>query len=154
MLLWRGITINEGNVKTRGRPAKPIPNPSLITNAIVQFLRIFMTETLAKRVVGLALIAVGIQHERIVELSGMSDRSIWNLKRAVNTGEMDSLFAIKRRSGRPGKAKGIESAIAEELEKNNYHTRQQVADMIQDKFGISMSVSAIGKLLKKTASGG
>ena len=108
---------------------------------------------MAKRAVGLALIAVGIPNERIIELTGMSDRSIWNLKKAVNDGEIDNLFAVESRSGRPGKAKGIESAIAEELEKNNYHTRQQVADMIFDKFGIRMSVSAVGKILKKTASG-
>ena len=145
--------MTEGNVKTRGRPAKPIPNPKLIIWAIVKFLKIFMTESLAKRAVGLALIAVGIPNERIIELTGMSDRSIWNLKKAVNDGEIDNLFAVESRSGRPGKAKGIESAIAEELEKNNYHTRQQVADMIFDKFGIRMSVSAVGKILKKTASG-
>jgi transposase len=146
--------MNEGNTKTRGRPAKPIPNPGLISKAIIQFLQIFMTETLAKRIVGLVLIAVGIPNERISELTGMSDRSIWNLKKAVNDGDTDNLFVIGHRSGRPGKAKGIESAIAEELEVNNYHTRQQVADMIFEKFGISMSVSAVGKLLKKTASGG
>jgi transposase len=67
---------------------------------------------------------------------------------------MDELLTTGYGIGRPGKAKDIESAISEELEKNNYHTRQQVADMIYEKIGISMSVSAIGKLLKKTASGG
>jgi len=145
--------MNEGKTKTRGRPAKPLQSPSFVAKAIIEFLQIFMIETLARRVVGLALIIAGVPNERIIELTGMSDRSIWNLKKAVNDGEIDNLFVIRNRSGRPGKAKDIESAIIEELERNNYHTRQQVADMVHEKFGISMSVSAVGKLLKKTASG-
>jgi transposase len=139
---------------TRGRPAKPIPNPNLITKAVIGFLQMFMTETLAKRIVCLLLIAVGIPNDRITESTGMSDRSIWNIKKAIHSGDIDGLFSTARGGGRPGKAKGIENAIVEELEKNNYHTRQQVADMIMEKFGISMSVSAVGKQLKKTASGG
>jgi transposase len=113
-----------------------------------------MSKTLAKRIAGLVLIAAGVPNDRIIEFTGMSDRNIWNLKKAVKGSGIDSLFTTRRGGGRPGKAKGIEGAIAEELEKNNYHTRQQVADMIHEKFGVSMSVSAVGKLLKKTASGG
>ena len=145
--------MSEVNDTKRGRPARPIQDPSLITKAVIQFLQIFMTETFAKRIVGLVLISVGIPNDRIIKLTGMGDQSIWTPKKAINEGDIDSLFTVGQRDGRPGKAKGIESAIAEELEKNNYHTRQQVADMILEKFGISMSVSAVGKLLKKTASG-
>jgi len=112
-----------------------------------------MSETLAKRIVGLILIAVGIPNERITELTGLSERSVWDIKKAIHGGNIDSLFTTASGGGRPGKAKGIEDAIAQEVEKNNYHTRQQVSDMILEKFGISMSVSAVGKLLKKTASG-
>jgi len=146
--------MNGTSTTRRGRPAKPLPDSEIIIKAIIQFLQIFITATLAKRIVCLVLIAVGIPNVRITDLTGMSERSIWTLKKALNSGKVESLFVIGRRSGRPGKAKGIESAIAEEIEKNNYHTRQQIADMILDKFGISMSVSAVGKLLKKTASGG
>ena len=141
--------MNEINTAIRGRPAKPIPAPDLIIKAIIQFLQMFMSETLAKRICSLMLIAVGIPNARITELIGISDRSIWNLKKAIHGGDIDSLLATGHGGGRPGKAKGIESAIAEELEKNNYHNRQQVADMILEKFGVSMSVSAVGKLLKK-----
>ena len=139
---------------TRGRPAKPLPNPSLIIKAVVQFLKMFMPEVLARRIVSVVLIAAGIANERITEVTGLSDRSIWRLKNTIRSGSMDELFTTGYGIGRPGKAKGFESAIIEELEKNNYHTRQQVADMIYEKFGISMSVTAVGKLLKKTASGG
>jgi transposase len=138
----------------RGRPAKPIPDPSIIMKTVIRFLRMFMTKTMAKRVVSLMLIAVGIPNTRITEATGMSDRSIWMLKKGIHSGDIDALFTAGRGSGRIGKAKGFESAIAEELEKNNYHSRQQIADMIFEKFGIRMSVSAVGRLLKKTASGG
>jgi transposase len=145
--------MNDRHTATRGRPAKPIPSPRLITKAVIQFLQIFMTETMAKRIVGLVFTAAGIPNASIIELTGLCDRSVWNLKKAIISGNINSLFVAGHGSGRTGKAKGLESAIAEELEKNNYHTRRQIADMILDKFGISMSVSAIGKLLKKTASG-
>jgi transposase len=141
-------------ITTRGRPAKPLPSPDLIIKAIVQFLQMFMPETLARRVVSVVLIAIGTANSRITEVTGLSERSIWRLKNAINDGNMDELFTTGYGIGRPGKAKGIESAITEELEKNNYHNRQQVADMIFEKFGIRMSVSAVGKLLKKTASSG
>jgi transposase len=146
--------MNETCAKKRGRPAEPIPNPNTVMIAIIQFLQLFMTETLAKRIVGIALIVAGIPNPRIAEATGLSDRSIWTLKKAIRGGDIDNLFVEGHGGGRVGKAKGFESAIAEELEKNNYHTRQQVADMIFEKFGIRMSVSAVGKLLKKTASDG
>ena len=139
---------------TRGRPARPISNTSFITKSVIRFLQIFMTETLAKRVVGIVLITAGIPNDRITEATGLSDRSIWTFKKAIRSGEIDNLFIAGHGSGRTGKVKGFESAIVEELEKNNYHTRQQVADMILEKFGIKMSVSAVGKFLKKTALGG
>jgi transposase len=139
---------------TRGRPAKPLPEPSLIIKAVILFLQMFMPATLAKRIVGVVLIAIGTANDRITELTGMSDRSIWRAKKALNSGNIDDVFELGRGSGRLGNAKGFESKIIEELERNNYQTRQQVADMIYEKFGITMSVSAVGKFLKKTASGG
>ena len=146
--------MNKERSRTPGRPAKPLPSQNIIVAPIIKFLQIFMTATLAKRVVSLVLIAAGVPNARITKATGMSDRSIWTLKKAINDGELDNIFTVGQRSGRPGKAKGLESAIVEEVEKNNYHTRQEVADMIKEKYGISMSVSAVGKLLKKTASNG
>jgi transposase len=144
--------MNERSTTTRGRPAKPLPNPNLITKAVIQFLQVFMPDTLAKRIVSIVLIAVGTPNASITERIGLSDRSLWTLKKAIKSGNLDDLFVVGHGTGRPGKAKGFEREIADELEKNNYHTRQQVADMILEKFGIRMSVSAVGKLLKKTAS--
>ena len=142
-----GSTAYEGDMK-------PAQNLDFITKSIIQFLQMFMTETLAKRIVSMVLVAVGIPNARIAEATGLCDRSLWTLRKAMNSGDIDGLFVAGRGSGRARKAKGFEDAIVEELEKNNYHTRQQVADMIQEKFGIRLSVSAVGRLLKKTASGG
>jgi len=146
--------MSERPTAARGRPAKPLPDPRLVIRAVVQFLKMFMPETLAKRVVGIVLIAIGTPNERITDLTGISERSIWRAKQAMNGGNINDAFTLCRGSGRPGNAKGFEDEIIEELEKNNYQTRQQVADMLFEKFGITMSVSAVGKLLKKTASSG
>jgi len=144
--------MNNTSETRRGRPAKPLPDSNCIMSAVIHFLQLFIIGTLAKRVVCLILIAVDLPHDRIIELTGISDRSIWAIKKALHNGNMDNLFIAKHGGGRTGKAEGLESAIAEEIERNNYHTRQQVADMILEKYGINMSVSAVGKLLKKTAS--
>jgi hypothetical protein len=41
----------------------------------------FMTETLAKRLVSMALIAAGISSIRITEATGLCRHSIWTLKK-------------------------------------------------------------------------
>lgn len=125
-----------------------------ITKTIIGFLQIFLTETLAKRIMGIILITVGIKDDKVATAAGLSERSVWAIRKALVSGKIDSLFEVGSGSGRPRKAKDIESAIVEELEKNNYHTRQQIADMVLEKFGVVMSVSTVGRLLKKTRSGG
>ena len=141
--------MNEKPAATRGRPAKPISNPNLIIKAVIQFLQMLIGERLAKRIVGMVLIAAGIPNARITETTGLSGRSLRMLKKSIHSGNIDALFTMGHGGGRAGKATGFEAAIVEELEKNNYHTRQQAADMVLEKFGIRMSVTAVGKLLKK-----
>ena len=136
---------------TREATAKLVLNAGVITKAIIQFLQMFMPETLAKRIVSMILIAAGISNTRITDTTGLCDRSIRTLKKTMLSGNIDDLFDAGHGSGRTSKVKGLECAIVEELETNNYHTRQQIADMIFEKFGIRLSVSAIGRLLKKTA---
>ena len=128
-------------------------NLNQILNVIIRFLKMFLTDTLAKRIVGMILIAIGFKDDQVAEAVGLSERSIWAIRKAMVGGNIDGLLMIGSSGGRPRKVKDIESAIIEELEKNNYHTRQQIADMILEKFGVVMSVSTVGRLLKKTASG-
>jgi len=111
-----------------------------ITETIIQFLQMFLTDTLAKRIVSMMLIAIGIKDDTVAASVGLSERSIWTLRKAMVGGNIDSLLRVGSGSGRPRKVKDIESAIVEELDKNNYPTRQQIADRLLEKFGIVMSV--------------
>ena len=44
----------------------------------------------------------------------------------------------------------MEPAIIEEINSNNYHSHQQIADMVLEKYGIKVSLPVISRLLKKT----
>ena len=98
------------------------------------------------------LIAVGVSDERVTGLTGLCDGSVRALRKALREGEPLQLLSIKKGSGRKSRTADVESQIFEELERSDYHTRQQVADMIEERFHIKISVSAVGKLLKKGAS--
>lgn len=64
-------------------------------------------------------------------------------------GDTDSLFETKSGRGRKSKFKDVESQIVEEIERGNYQTLQQIADMVQEKFGINASIMAVSRFLKK-----
>jgi len=51
--------------------------------------------------------------------------------------------------GRPAKTSGLEEQVLAETEANNYHTRQEVADTILEKFHVKISGISVGRLLKK-----
>lgn len=136
----------EGHSQTDG-PAESLT----VIKVVIAFLGIFMPETLAKRVLSMVLIAAGLENSRVTELTGYCDRSVRGLRKDMRERDLSSLLSI-RGGGRKLKAVGLESEIIAELEKGNYHTRQEVADMILEKFHISMSPSTVGRLLKKTAS--
>ncbi len=137
--------------KTAGSDAS---NETLnIMKSIMNFLRLFMPETLVKRLLSIILISAGLGNSRITELTGYCDRSVRELRKKMAGGDISGLLTVNG-GGRKRKTAGIEEEILAELEKNNYHTRQQIADMIHEKFGISISPSAVGKFLKKTDTGG
>jgi len=151
-------------VPTRKRKAKetqmePEEKPTYSADAIpiigkvLVFLRLFMCETLAKRVVGMVMIAVGVPESRVAELLGMCDKSVVALKKGLEAGEVDDMFHIAG-GGRKRKLGEVEGSIIEEISNNNYHSHQQIADMILAKYGIKVSLPVIGRLLKKTGSSG
>lgn len=146
--------MDKKNIEIQEARIKPVLDSGGIIKSIIRFLQMFMTETLAKRIVSMVLIAANISNDRITESTGLCDRSIRELKKNMANGNVDDLFVVGHGSGRTKKTKGLESAIVEELETNNYHTRQQIADMLLEKFSIKLSVSSVGRLLKKTASNG
>ena len=131
-----------------------IPEPVSVIRKVIDFLLLFIPKILAKRVVAIILLAADVPVPRGVELSGACDRTVRGLLGSLKNGQTDSLFTLRSGSGSRSKTKGIEAEIIEELENNNYHTQRQIADMIKDKFGISISLPAVARFLKKTASNG
>lgn len=123
-----------------------------IMKKVIEFLQIFLPLTLAKRLVAIVLLAAGVPVPRVTELSGLCDRSTRGLVKSMREEDPAGLLAIKRGSGKKSKTASFEDEIIAEIEQNNYHTRQQIADMIQEKFHVQVSVATVGRLLKKTAS--
>jgi transposase len=121
---------------------------------IIGFLRNLMTETLAKRIVSIVLIVVGVSNERVSELTGLCDRSVRELRKKIKEGGADDRLFHVGGGGGKGKLKDIEELIIEKIETHNYHTQQEIADMIYDEYGIKVHRTVIGKLLKKTKSSG
>ncbi len=120
----------------------------------VRFLEIFLPKTLAKRFVAIILLAIGIPVKTAVELSGLSERSLWTLHKQLTESDVSEIMVFHYGGGRRTKASGLEEQILAEIEANNYHTRQEVADMILEKFHVKISRTSVGRLLKKTASNG
>lgn len=120
-----------------------------IIGKAMSFLCLFICETLAKRILSLVLIAAGVPNARITELTGLCDRSVRSLKKAIERDDnIDKLFVVGG-GGRKSKLGDVEAEIVEEIENNNYYSRQQIADMIQERFGIKVSLSGVGRLLKR-----
>ncbi len=84
-----------------------------------------------------------------MEITNLTERSIRSFGKIIREGNTNSLLKHKEGRGRKAKTANMETEILEELGKGNYHTRQQIADMVKEKFQITISVSAIGKFLKK-----
>lgn len=120
-----------------------------IIKKILEFLQLFVPITIAKRLVAMVLLAAGIPTLRVTELTGLCDRSTRGLLKSMREKDILELLKIKKGSGKKSKIYNIEKEIIEEIEKNNYYTRQQIADMIKEKFCIEISVSSVGRLLKK-----
>lgn len=120
---------------------------------IVKFLQVFIPETLAKRLVALVLAIVGLHPSYISTLTGLSVRTIWSLRKSIEEGEeVNQIMTMSARSGRKRLVDGLDHQIIEEIENGNYHTRQQIADMIEEKYQIKLSLASVGRLLKKTDS--
>ncbi len=120
-----------------------------ILKQTVAFLGLFLPETLAKRFIALILLAVGIPVKTATGLSGLSERSLWTLHKQLSEMEVSEIMVFHHRGGRPEKAAGLERRILAELEAGNYHTRQEISDMVSEKFGVKMSRSSVGRFKKK-----
>lgn len=125
-----------------------------ILKQAVRFLEIFLPKTLAKRFVAIILLIVGIPVKTATELSGLSERSLRTLHKQLMESDISEMMVFHHGGGRSAKTSGLEEQIIAEIETNNYHTRQEIADMILEKFHVKMSRTSVGRFLKKTASNG
>ena len=126
-----------------------IPEPVSVIQKVFDFLLLFIPKILAKRVVAIILLTADVPVSRVVELSGACERTVRGLLRSLKKGETDSLFTLRSGAGSRSKTKGIETEILKELENSSYHTQRQIAGMIKDKSGISISLPAVARFLKK-----
>ena len=123
-----------------------------VIKAISSYLQLFISPVIARRIISTILIIAGVRSSRITELTGLSERGVYDLKKHLMSNDLGTLFEIKAGRGRKSKIKDIESQIVEEIEKGNYQTLQQIADMIQEKFEINVSLMSVSRLVKKTKS--
>lgn len=137
------------NLKYTKKEIKLPDNAGETLRQVVGFLQLFLPATLAKRLVALILLGIGIPVVEAVGLAGVSERSLWTLKKRMKEASVTELMVIKSGNGRKRKVAGIEEQILAELESNNYHTRQEIVDMIEEKFHVHISRSSVGRLLKK-----
>lgn len=123
-----------------------------IVKSIYAYLQLFISPVIARRIISAILIIAGTRNAYITELTGLSERGIRDLKNQLVNDDTNSLFELKKGRGRKPKLGDIESRIIEEIENGNYQTLQQIADMIQDKYEIKVSIMSVSRLLKKTKS--
>ena len=116
-----------------------------VVKAISLYLQLFISPIIVRRIISVLLIIAGVHSDGITELTGMSERGIRDLKNQLMNDNIQGLFEVKSGRGRKSKIKDVEAQI-------NYQTQQQIADMIHEKFGISVSIMAVSRLLKKTRS--
>ncbi len=133
---------------------KESDNAVSVLRQVIEYLELLMPMTLAKRLVAIMLLAIGMPVKNAMELTNQSERTMWTLKKGMQEKSVSELMEIKSGNGRKSKFSDIEEEIIAEIESNNYHTRQEIADMIEEKFHLKISRSSVGRLLKKTASNG
>jgi transposase len=126
--------------------AKHISEPNI--SKVIEFLMLFMPITIAKRIVCIILLSIGISIEEVSQISGFCKKTVASIKMKLDANEISALFVIGG-GGRKSPLADFESAIVKEVNENAYHTKQQIADMILERYGIKITPQAVGKLLKK-----
>lgn len=98
------------------------------------------------------MILAGANTKTITQMTGSCERGIRVWKNQIANGDTENLLKIGCGRGRASKFSDIEPQVLEELEKGNYQTLRQIADMVHEKFGVDVSIMAVSRLLKKTKS--
>ena len=112
----------------------------------------FPSQDTGKKVVCTILLVAGAPVTRTALLSGLTERCVRDIGRSVRSGKVSDVLASRKGSGRKSKTAAVEEEIIAEMSKKDYHTLQEIADMIKEKFWIVLSLPSASKLLKKTTS--
>ena len=75
-------------------------NSSDILGQVIEFLQLFLPATLAKRLVAILLLAIGIPFKNAVVLTSLCEKSMWTLKKEVRETYVRELMVIKSGNGR------------------------------------------------------
>ncbi len=127
-----------------------LENAVEIISCVVAFLSLQMSPILAKRVVVIIMLAVGANPKSSTMLSVLSARTIWSMKKELLKGKINEMLQLNYHgNGKPGKLASIGEQIIQEIENGNYYKLQQIVDMVEAKFHIKVSRTAISNLLKK-----
>lgn len=125
-------------------------------SAVIALLRLFLSDTLAKRVACIVLLAAGMPDSRIAVLTETGERTVRRYRKELSNAaaeeDVTRLLSIKKPSRTRSKTWGMQEEILDEIDRHNCRTRQEAAQIIKEKFGIELSVTAVGKLLKKGGS--
>ena len=107
---------------------------------LIKWLGLLVTLTLAKRFVAMILLSLEFSINRVMELTQLSDRTVYDIKRKMNKQTPEAiavLLQIKSGRGRKGALTDVEDEIIAEVNSNNYVSHQHIADiadMIKEKF--------------------
>lgn len=140
---------------TRGRKRedrdrlRPLDEAVTLIHLTINFLQLFLSPTYATRLVIIVLLAVGVHDDRIHELTGVCPRTIWELRRDLRDGIIPGMLILPKARGNRSVLKGVGSELRKEIADTNYHTLQQIADMILEKWHVKASLTAISNFLKK-----
>ena len=115
---------------------------------VTAFLNMFMSATLSKRLVCIVLLAARIKHDEVATILGICSKTVKMIQIKLDLKETSDLLKISG-GGRKRKTANVEEEIVNEICDNQYHSRQQIADKISEKWGISLSISSVGELLKR-----
>ena len=119
---------------------------------LIKWLGLLVTLTLSKRFVAMILLSLEFSINRVMELTQLSDRTVYDIKRKMNKQTPEAiavLLQIKSGRGRKGALTDVEDEIIAEVNSNNYVSHQHIADMIKEKFKITTNRWSVRNLLKK-----
>ena len=121
-----------------------------IVSEVCVFLSLFMPKTLAVWLVCILFVACGMGNNKISALVDCHIKTVRKLRKRMDYEPVSDLMVIAPGSGRKPKVKSdIRTQIVEKVKSGTYCCLRQIADMIKLSFELTISESAVSKLLKK-----